>query len=88
MTVADAAPASKASGPEIALWSVLVVLAGGVPGLGLAVGIVLALTRLRENRRARLVVPILGAAATALWALGLWAGAWDGSGGFGPALPR
>jgi type III secretory pathway component EscS len=72
----------RAASPELALWSVLVVLAGAVPGLGLVVGLVLAMTRLRENRTARVVVPILGAVATAVWALGLWGG--FGSSGVGP----
>ncbi len=62
----------RAASPELALWWVLVVLAGAVPGLGLVVGLMLAMTRLRENRTARVVVPILGAVATAVGALGLW----------------
>jgi hypothetical protein len=80
MTVVESASPNKASGAEIGLWSVLVVVAGAVPALGLAVGIVVAVTRLRENHVARILVPLLGAAATVLWALGLWGGAWDDAG--------
>ena len=76
----------RVGGLELALWSLLVVLAGAVPGLGLAVGIVLALTRLRENRVARVLVPLLGAVATVLWALGLWA-PFGGAGVGGPVRP-
>ena len=75
------ASVGKGAAPgELALWSVLVVLAGALPGLGLVVGLLLAMTRLRENRTARVVIPIVGALATALWALGLWGGFFGDSG--------
>jgi hypothetical protein len=73
MSVVESPVERPAGGLELALWALLVVLAGAVPGLGLAVGLVLAMTRLRENRVARVLVPVLGAVATVLWALGLWA---------------
>jgi hypothetical protein len=73
MSVVESPTDGRAGGLELALWSLLVVLAGAVPGLGLAVGLVLAMTRLREHRVARVLVPLLGAVATVLWALGLWA---------------
>ena len=79
MSVVESSAGGRAAGPELALWAVLVVLAGAVPGLGLAVGLVLAMTRLRENRTAKVILPILGAAATVMWALGLWGG-FGGSG--------
>jgi hypothetical protein len=84
MSVVEASVRKSAAPGELALWSVLVVLAGALPGLGLAVGLLLAVTRLRENRTARVVVPILGALATAMWALGLWGG-YFGDSGVGPA---
>lgn len=80
MSVVEASLRKRAARPELAFWSMLVVLAGGLPGLGLIVGLVLAMTRLRENRTARVVVPILGAVATAMWILGLWGGFFGGSG--------
>ena len=76
----------RVGGLELALWSLLVVIAGAVPGLGLAVGLVLAVTRLRENRVARVLVPLLGAVATVLWALGVWA-PFEGSGTGDPLRP-
>jgi hypothetical protein len=78
MSVVEASLGRTSS--ELVLWSVLVVLAGAVPGLGLIVGLLLAMTRLRDNRTARVVIPILGAAATAFWVLGLWGGFFGGSG--------
>jgi hypothetical protein len=85
MNVVQAADGRSASGAEVALWSLLVVVAGAVPGLGLAVGVALSLTRLRGNRLARVLVPALGAVATVLWVLGLVAV--DGGVDVGPAVP-
>ena len=51
-----------------------------MPGLGLAVGLVLAATRLREHRTARVAIPVLGAVATLFRAARLWSGLFDGSG--------
>jgi len=84
MNVVEASLGQRAARPELALWSVLVVVAGGLPGLGLALGLLLAMTRLRENRTARVVIPILGAVATVFWALGLWGG-FFGDSGVGPS---
>ena len=83
MSVVEGSVGKGAPPGELALWSVLVVLAGALPGLGLAVGLLLAMTRLRENRTARVVIPILGAVATAMWVLGLWGG-FFGDSGVGP----
>ena len=83
MSIVEASVGTKASRAELAFWSVLVVLAGALPGLGLAVGLLLAMTRLRESRTARVVIPALGAVATVLWALGLWGG-FFGDSGVGP----
>jgi hypothetical protein len=86
MSVVEPPLDRRAGGLELGLWSLLVVLAGAVPGLGLAVGVVLALTRLRENRVARVLLPLLGAAATVLWALGILA-PFGGAGVSGPMQP-
>jgi len=80
MSVVEASVGKGAAPGELALWSVLVVLAGALPGLGLVIGLLLAMTRLRDNRTARVVIPIVGALATALWALGLWGGFFGDSG--------
>jgi len=80
MSVAPTDLDRRVAPPELALWGVLVVVAGGVPGLGLVIGLVLAATRLREHRTARVAIPVLGAVATLLWAAGLWSGLFDGSG--------
>lgn len=80
MSVAPSDLDGRVAPPELGLWGVLVVVAAGVPGLGLAVGLVLAATRLREHRTARVVIPVLGAVATLFWAAGLWSGLFDGSG--------
>ena len=86
MSAVESSLDRRAGGLELAFWSLLVVLAGAVPGLGLAVGLVLALTRLRENRVARVLVPLLGAVATVVWALGLWA-PFGGAGAGDPVRP-
>ena len=86
MSVVEPSVEHPAGGLELALWSLLVVIAGAVPGLGLAVGLVLAVTRLRENRVARVLVPLLGAVATVLWALGVWA-PFEASGTSDPLRP-
>lgn len=83
MSVVDSPLAKRAAPAELAFWSVLVVLAGAVPGLGLVVGLLLAMTRLREHRTARVALPVLGLVATVLWALGLWGG-FFGDSGVGP----
>lgn len=53
--------ALSCSPSEVLAWSV-VVLALGVffPGAGLLAAVVLSFTRLRKNRTARLVLPVLG----------------------------
>jgi hypothetical protein len=85
VTIVEAAGRGPAGSMEVAVWSVAVVVVGAVPGLGLVAGIVLAATRLRDNRVARVLVPVLGAAATLLWALGVLAP--FGGADVGPASP-
>jgi hypothetical protein len=86
MSVVEASPGKTAGRTELAFWSALVFLAGAFPGLGLAVGLLLSLTRLREHRTARVAIPALGAVASVFWALGLWSGSFGDSGIGGPGI--
>ena len=81
MSTVPASLDRRVSSVELALWGVLVVIAGAVPGLGLVAGLVLGGTRLRGHRTARVVLPVLGALATVFWAAGIFGGFEGGSAG-------
>ena len=74
MRKAEAVTDCRASTLEVAIWSIVMVIAAVIPGLGLIIGVGAPLTRLGGNRVARIAVPVLGAVATVFWSVGLISG--------------
>jgi chromate transport protein ChrA len=61
-----------ASGTELAVWTLVVLLATLIPGLGVIIAAVLAFTRLRHNRVARWLLLGLSIAIIAYALIGLY----------------
>lgn len=69
---ANAATNGPASGTEVALWTLAVLIATLIPGLGIIIAAVLAFTRLRHNRVARWLLLGLSIAIIAYALIGLY----------------